>query len=130
MWGRSPARMHRRQRAPVESANSHPGRVLPAPPRVDWPQSLPGPTGPATVILKFVVEQQRVLERDNWTCQLCGGPATVADHFPLSRRDLVARGMDPNDPIHGRALRVDCHNQQTGLREGSGSKAKRSALNE
>lgn len=40
-------------------------------------------------------------------------PATVADHHPLSRRQLVKRGLDPNDPRHGRGLCEDCHNRET-----------------
>ncbi|AHH98316.1 hypothetical protein KALB_4954 [Kutzneria albida DSM 43870] len=37
----------------------------------------------------------------------------VADHYPKSRRELVAAGADPNDPQHGRGLCVACHNAQT-----------------
>ncbi|RZT87474.1 5-methylcytosine-specific restriction protein A [Pseudonocardia sediminis] len=43
------------------------------------------------------------------TCQWpegCIEPSTVADHWPLSRRDLVAQGLDANDPDAGRGL---CH---------------------
>jgi 5-methylcytosine-specific restriction protein A len=54
-----------------------------------------------------------VLERDNDTCIVCGGSATIADHYPKSRRELVALGLDPNDPRHGRALCVTCHNRHT-----------------
>lgn len=43
----------------------------------------------------------------------CLRPATTADHWPLSRRELVARGMDPNDPKHGRALCSSCHSKET-----------------
>jgi len=41
----------------------------------------------------------------------CGGLAasTVADHHPHSRRDLVALGLDPNNPNHGRGLCTTCH---------------------
>jgi len=43
----------------------------------------------------------------------CIAPATVADHHPLSRRDLVAQGKDPDDPAHGRGLCEPCHNKHT-----------------
>jgi len=46
-------------------------------------------------------------------CVLCGNTATVADHHPLSRRQLVAGGMDPNNPAHGRGLCAPCHGQET-----------------
>lgn len=43
----------------------------------------------------------------------CGRLSTVADHFPLSRRDLVARGMDPDNPAYGRGLCEPCHDRHT-----------------
>jgi len=43
----------------------------------------------------------------------CHAPATVADHWPLSRRDLEAQGLDPDDPRHGRGLCANCHNRST-----------------
>lgn len=43
----------------------------------------------------------------------CPATATVADHFPLSRRELVALGMDANDPAHGRGLCASCHSRAT-----------------
>jgi 5-methylcytosine-specific restriction enzyme A len=55
-----------------------------------------------------------VLERDP-ICVICGiASATVADHYPLSRKELVARGMDPNDPAHGRGLCKPCHDSYSG----------------
>ncbi len=54
-----------------------------------------------------------VLARDP-VCVLCRRAAScVADHWPLSRRELVARGMDPDDPAHGRGLCTSCHNRST-----------------
>ncbi len=54
-----------------------------------------------------------VLKRDP-VCVLCTTrPATVADHHPLSRRELVAQGLDPNDPRHGRGLCASCHGIHT-----------------
>ena len=47
-------------------------------------------------------------------CQRClRVRSTVADHWPLSRRELVARDLDPNDPVHGRGLCAACHGIET-----------------
>lgn len=48
----------------------------------------------------------------------CGEIATVADHYPRSRRELVAAGEDPNDPRFGRGLCKHHHDQHTGETEG------------
>lgn len=56
-----------------------------------------------------------VLARDP-TCRYpdgCGARSTVADHWPRSRRDLVALGLDPDDPQHGRGLCATHHSQET-----------------
>lgn len=54
-----------------------------------------------------------VLSRDPW-CVLCGvAPATVADHYPLSRRQLVEVGADADNPENGRGLCAQCHNKET-----------------
>lgn len=54
-----------------------------------------------------------VLDRDV-VCVLCRTAlAAVADHWPLSRRELTDRGMDPNDPRHGRGLCASCHSHAT-----------------
>lgn len=45
--------------------------------------------------------------------QPCTEPATVADHWPLDRDELTARGLDPDDPQHGRALCARHHNVWT-----------------
>ncbi|RZU64925.1 5-methylcytosine-specific restriction protein A [Microterricola gilva] len=39
--------------------------------------------------------------------------STVADHYPLTRRELVDAGLNPNDPQHGRGLCANCHNTHT-----------------
>jgi 5-methylcytosine-specific restriction protein A len=44
----------------------------------------------------------------------CTAPATDADHWPLSRRQLVTTGQDPNDPQYGRGLCGRCHAARTG----------------
>jgi len=54
-----------------------------------------------------------VLARDNHTCVLCGDVATHADHYPRTRKQLVAEGLDANDPQYGRALCESCHRQHT-----------------
>jgi 5-methylcytosine-specific restriction protein A len=43
----------------------------------------------------------------------CGQPSKHADHWPLSRRELVEQGADPNDPKHGRGLCHSCHSKET-----------------
>jgi 5-methylcytosine-specific restriction enzyme A len=56
-----------------------------------------------------------VLRRDP-TCRHpdgCTEPSTDADHWPRSRRDLVAAGLDPDDPAYGRGLCARHHKQET-----------------
>lgn len=61
-----------------------------------------------------------VLAKDP-TCVLCQQqPSTVADHWPLSRRDLVLRKLNPNDPQHGRGLCAPCHNSETARHQPGG----------
>jgi 5-methylcytosine-specific restriction enzyme A len=43
----------------------------------------------------------------------CGAVATVADHYPIERRDLVSAGLDPNDPSAGRGVCKGCHDAKT-----------------
>lgn len=52
--------------------------------------------------------------RDRTTCTAL---STVADHWPLTRRELVARGLDPDDPQYGRGLCKTCHDHATGTDE-------------
>ncbi|EFL01599.1 HNH endonuclease [Streptomyces sp. SPB78] len=54
-------------------------------------------------------------------CVLCGQPATVADHFPLSRKQLVARGdPDPDTDKHLRPLDRACHARETARHQPGG----------
>lgn len=55
-----------------------------------------------------------ILARDP-VCVICrAAAATVADHYPLTRRQLLAKGMDPDDPSNGRGVCATCHNSHTG----------------
>lgn len=55
-----------------------------------------------------------VLRRDP-TCVLCRqSPSRIADHYPLSLRELVARGLPYSDPANGRGLCWSCHSKETG----------------
>lgn len=61
-----------------------------------------------------------VLARDP-VCVLCRSAlATVADHWPLSRRELVEQGLDPNDPGRGRGLCKPCHDTATARNQPGG----------
>jgi len=58
--------------------------------------------------------RRAVLRRDP-VCVIChAAPSTVADHYPTSRRDLVALGVkDPDSPARMRALCAPCHGRAT-----------------
>ena len=57
--------------------------------------------------------REGVLSR-NPICVLCHAAwATVADHWPKDRRQLVAEQLDPNDPQYGRGLCASCHGRHT-----------------
>ncbi|MDF3280908.1 hypothetical protein [Gordonia sp. N1V] len=62
--------------------------------------------------------RDEVLWRDRFTCCMCGRAADVADHYPRSRKELIAAGENPDDPAFGRALCTTCHNRHTGHTEG------------
>ena len=65
--------------------------------------------------------REQVLARDP-ICVLClSKRATVADHHPLDRVDLIARGDDPNNPAFGRGLCKQCHDTKTGREHGFGN---------
>ena len=58
-----------------------------------------------------------MLERDP-ICVICHeAPATQADHYPLTLRQLVAKRMDPTDPKHGRGLCHSCHSRYTAINQ-------------
>jgi len=61
-----------------------------------------------------------VLARDP-ICVVCGkAPSRHADHHPMSRRELAAAGLDPNDPRHGRGLCQPCHSRETARHQPGG----------
>lgn len=54
-------------------------------------------------------------------CVLCSALATVADHFPESRRELVARGESKPDAWSRlRPLCTSCHNSETAKHQPGG----------
>lgn len=68
--------------------------------------------------------RREVLTRDP-ICVLCGvRQATVADHWPLSRKELIDSGMNPNDPAHGRGLCKTCHDTETATNQPGGWNAR------
>lgn len=50
----------------------------------------------------------------------CTRTSQHADHHPIDRRELVARGEDPNDPRHGRGLCARCHSSETAVHQPGG----------
>jgi 5-methylcytosine-specific restriction protein A len=50
----------------------------------------------------------------------CINFSTVADHYPLSRRELQERGLNPNDPAHGRGLCKPHHDSETSQHQPGG----------
>lgn len=61
-----------------------------------------------------------VLTRDP-ICVICDiRESTVADHWPLSRRELIEQGMNPNDPKHGRGLCKLDHDRETARNQPGG----------
>ena len=61
-----------------------------------------------------------VLQRDP-ICVLCHlAFSTVADHYPHSKRDLDAMGLNSNDPQYGRGLCATCHSVETAQHQPGG----------
>lgn len=57
--------------------------------------------------------RDEVLAREP-VCKVCySARSTIADHHPMSRRECLARGLDPNDPSNGRGLCKPCHDRET-----------------
>ena len=61
-------------------------------------------------------------------CALCRqAPATEADHWPKSRQQLIAEGLNPNDPQYGRGLCKPCHSSETARHQPGGWHAEQQA---
>jgi 5-methylcytosine-specific restriction enzyme A len=59
--------------------------------------------------------------RENPDCVDCGDPATVADHDPVSRRDLMEAGVaNPDDHAHLKARCASCHSSRTAVAQPGG----------
>ncbi len=68
--------------------------------------------------------REGVLRRDP-VCVLCGkSPSAHADHYPFDRRELVERGLDPDDPKYGRGLCGACHSSETARHQPGGWNAR------
>lgn len=64
--------------------------------------------------------RRSVLSRDP-ICVLCRlAQSTVADHYPRSRKELEALGLNPDDPQHGRGLCKPCHDTETAAHQPGG----------
>lgn len=64
--------------------------------------------------------REGVLARDP-ICVVClSSRTTVADHYPLDKRQLLERGMDDHDPVNGRGLCKTCHNKHTAATQPGG----------
>lgn len=50
----------------------------------------------------------------------CAAASVVADHYPRSRRELVALRLDPNDPRYGRGLCLAHHSSETARHQPGG----------
>lgn len=61
-----------------------------------------------------------VLARDP-VCVLCHKTwANTADHWPVSRRELIAQHLDPDNPTRGRGLCKRCHDRETATNQPGG----------
>lgn len=65
---------------------------------------------------------RRTVLRQNPICVVCKHEfATVADHWPTSRRELVAQGVtNPDAPCYLRALCASCHGRETAREQPGG----------
>lgn len=64
--------------------------------------------------------RRQVLARDPICVDCRRRPSVHADHYPLSRRDLVRQGLNPNDPERGRGLCGRCHSRETAANQPGG----------
>lgn len=69
--------------------------------------------------------RRAVLRRDPICVILgCFQFATVADHYPLSLRELRERGLNPYEPSRGRSLCAECHGRETAKHQPGGWNAR------
>jgi len=47
-------------------------------------------------------------------------PAAHADHYPMSKRELQAKGLDEHHPMYGRGLCHGCHSSETAKHQPGG----------
>ena len=69
--------------------------------------------------------RRAVLMRDPICVECNIAASTVADHYPLSRRELVDAGLDPNSKERGRGLCKRCHDKSTARYQPGGWAASR-----
>ena len=65
---------------------------------------------------RWATTRNIVLARADHACQLCGAPATIADHHPYPLTELLRRGLDPFDYAWCRALCHQCSGHHDGPR--------------
>lgn len=54
----------------------------------------------------------------------CLAQSTVADHWPIDKRELRRLGLDEHDPKHGRGLCANCHDKHTSKAQPGGWNAR------
>lgn len=68
----------------------------------------------------------RAFLRENPTCVRCGARARIADHHPVSRRELLRQRVPDPDAWHRlRPLCHPCHRHETAVNQPSGWNAPR-----
>ena len=68
--------------------------------------------------------REAVLARQPFCALGCGRPSVHADHYPIDRRTLELRGLDPDDPQYGRGLCARCHSRETAREQPGGWNAR------
>jgi 5-methylcytosine-specific restriction protein A len=59
--------------------------------------------------------------RQHPTCALCPNPSEVPDHYPRSRKELLAAGViNPDQDQYVRPLCSSCHNRETAKHQPGG----------
>ncbi len=72
----------------------------------------------------WTATRDNYLKRNRW-CRLCEAKATVADHYPVSKRDLLAQAVSDPDADHRlRPLCASCHGKETAKHQPGGWNAR------